>query len=188
MHAKRLVLVLTTVLVACAVAPGIASAAPWGLSKLRVGGSLGAEDYLYTAGNTVYATGKANAGSHYRFVVSDPSGAVRSTSDCAVVPSGGNVHRTYAVQPSDPASTVTAWQFQFQQYSNAGCTGSPARTSSLYFDVATAAAYADSALTTPKSFFTFSQTSYVSMLGVGKVKTSPTNTAASDWSVTWLLP
>ena len=186
MHCKRLVLVLTTVLFLCAAGPGIASGQTT-LSKLRLG-SLGAENYLYTAGNSVQATGTVDGGSYYRFVVSDPDGTVRGTSACDQARSNSKVHWTYVVQPSDPVSTGTAWRFQLQQFGSAGCGGSPIGSDSLYFDVAAATAYADSALTTPKGFFTVSQTSYVNVLGVGKVKKTANNTATSDWSVTWLLP
>jgi hypothetical protein len=89
MHIKRLVLVLATLVAAFAAGPNVASAATTNLSKLRVGSSLGAEDYLYTAGNAVYASGTAEAGSYYRFVVSDPSGAARSTSACAATAGNG---------------------------------------------------------------------------------------------------
>ena len=46
---KRLTLVLSVFVVALAVGPGIASAAT-SVSKLRLGSSLGAEDYLYKIG------------------------------------------------------------------------------------------------------------------------------------------
>jgi hypothetical protein len=186
MHCKRLALVLTTVVVLCAAGPSIASGATT-LSKLRLG-SLGAEDYLYTAGNSVQANGTVDGGSYYRFVVSDPDGTVHGTSACNQANSNGKARWTYVVQPSDPVSTGTAWQFQLQQFGSAGCGGSPTKSDSLYFDVAAATAYADSGLTTPKGFFTVSQTSYVNVLGVGKVKKNANNTVTSDWSITWLLP
>ncbi len=85
--AKRLVLVVVTLLLALAAAPGVASAGPGaGISKLRVGGALGAENYLYTAGDSVFASGSVDAGSYYRFVVTDPGAVAHSTSACAAAP------------------------------------------------------------------------------------------------------
>jgi hypothetical protein len=158
------------------------------ISKLRTGGALGVEDYLYTAGDTVYASGTVDVGTYYRFIVSDPSGTAHSTSACTAAPSTGAVNRTYVVQSSDPVSTTTAWRFQLQQFSVAGCGGAPAKTFSLYFDVARATAYANSGLTAAKGVFTAGQTAYVALMGVGKVKGSATNAAVTDWSTTWLLP
>jgi len=184
---RRLVLAVLTLLLAVAAAPGVASAA-MGVSKLRAGGPLGTENYLYTAGDSVFATGSVDAGSYYRFVVSDPSAVAHSTSTCAAAPANNAVSGSYVVQAGDPVSTSTAWRFQLQQFATAGCAGAPAKSASLYFDVVSATAYSGSSLVTPKAFFTVGQTAYVKLLGVGKVKASPTNAAVTDWSTAWLLP
>ena len=176
-------------MLALAATAGVASAGPGaGLSKLRLNGPLGAENYLYTAGDSVFATGSVDPGSYYRFVVTDPSAVAHSTSACAKAQASNAVGGSYAVQVGDAVSTSTAWRFQLQQFAAAGCGGAPAKTFSLYFDVASATAYSGSGLTTPKAVFTLGQSAYVKVLGVGKVKASATNTATIDWATTWLLP
>jgi hypothetical protein len=184
---RRLVLLVVTLLLALAAIPGVAFAGT-SISKLRVGGSLGAENYLYTAGDSVFASGTVDSGSYYRFVVSDPSGVARSTSACAAAPASNAVNGSYAVQAGDPVSTSTAWRFQLQQFAVAGCGGAPAKSLSLYFDVAAATAYSNSALAAPKPAYTVGQAAYVNVQGVGKVKASAANAAVTDWSSTWLLP
>ena len=184
---NRLLLVVVTLLIALAAAPGSAFAGMT-ISKLRTGGALGAEDYLYTAGDSVFASGSVDSGSYYRFVVTDPSGVAHSTSACAAAPASNAVSRSYAVQAGDPVSTSTAWRFQLQQFAVAGCAGAPAKSFSLYFDVARATAYSDSALTAAKPVYAAGQTAYVSLQGVGKVKGSAANASVSDWASTWLLP
>src|SRR2546423_190969 len=97
-------LLTAALLVVLAFAAVPASAAP-AMSQLRLGGSGGAENYMYTAGDTIYATGTAAVGRYYRFGVIVPGGSFQATSACAPVPVGGSVNNTYAIQPSDPVST-----------------------------------------------------------------------------------
>src|SRR5215211_1345398 len=169
---SRLVMILA-VLVAFATVPSIASAG-FSILKLRLGSTLGPENYLFTTGDTVYSSGKLDVGSHYRFVVSDSNAVVRSTSACTPSPSSGGVTGSFTVLSSSPLSNGTAWRYELQQFA-AGCAGSPAKTASLYFDVARATAYADSTLTTPKSAYSAGQVAYVSVQGMGRVKGSATN-------------
>ena len=183
---SRLVMILA-VLVAFATVPSMASAG-FSISKLRLGSTLGPENYLFTTGDTVYSSGKLDVGSHYRFVVSDSNAVVRSTSACTPSPSSGGVTGSFTVLSSSPLSNGTAWRYELQQFAAAGCAGSPAKTASLYFDVARATAYADSALTTPKSAYSAGQVAYVSVQGMGRVKGSATNPSGIDWSTSWLLP
>src|SRR5436190_22108369 len=88
-HAMRpwRVLALALVVFAASLAafPG-AALAGMTLAKLRLGSTTGPEDYLYTAGNAVSASGTLDAGSFYRFVVTDPSAVVRSTTPCKPTP------------------------------------------------------------------------------------------------------
>src|SRR5919202_1004171 len=182
----------STVALAIAFALGLghatASAQPT-VSRLRTGGASGAEGYLFTAGDTGYARGAADAGKYYRFVVTDPGGATRATSACRPSPKGnGGVSNSYVVAATDPVSTATAWRYQLQQFDAAGCAGSPSKTAQLYFGVAKASAYAGSSLTLPKSSFATGATAYVTVAGVTGVKTSPAAGPTADWSATWLLP
>src|SRR5215211_4492 len=122
---RRLVLILCALAVASAALPGVASAA-FNLGKLRLGSTLGPENYIYTAGDTIHATGSVEAKQFYRFVVSNPSGAAVATSACAPSPaSGRSVTNSFAVQSSSPVSTATAWRYQLQRFTGAGCPGSP---------------------------------------------------------------
>ena len=55
---------------------GSASATPgvFSLDRLRLGGSAGAENYTYTAGNVIFPDGGVDTGRYYRAVVTDPPG------------------------------------------------------------------------------------------------------------------
>src|SRR5919202_1630188 len=181
---------VSTVALAIAFALGLghatASAQPT-VSRLRTGGASGAEGYLFTAGDTGYARGAADAGKYYRFVVTDPGGATRATSACRPSPKGnGGVSNSYVVAATDPVSTATAWRYQLQQFDAAGCAGSPSKTAQLYFGVAKASAYAGSSLTLPKSSFATGATAYVTVAGLTGVKTSPAAGPTADWSA-WNL-
>ena len=161
--------------------------AGFSVSKLRLGGSAGLENYLYTAGDTVWAEGTVDAGKYYRFVVTDPAGTERASSACAPTAAGGKRGNGYAIKATDPASGSNAWRYQLKQFSGAGCTGSVS-TKQLYFDVVTASVYADSALTVPRSSYQAGASAYLKLFGVGKVKGSQANTSVSDWATTWMLP
>ena len=84
------------------------------------------------------------------------------------------------VAASDPVSTGTPWKYRLNQYSNASCSGTPAKSTVKNFYVAKATAYSDSGLTTTKSSFAAGQTAYVVVQGV------PTGLA--NWNTTWVLP
>ncbi len=165
----------------------------FGVKKLRLGSASGAEDYLYTAGNTVVEQGTVDRARYYRFNVYDASGSVRWTSSCRPSPANRTVTGSYTLQSSDPLSDATAWRFRLREFSNASsCNSSSggANDASLYFDVATAKSYASSALTNLQSAFGTSATGYVQVLGAGAVQSSATNTAqgVGSWRTTWLLP
>src|SRR4051812_31120373 len=86
----------------------VAAQAAMTVSKLRLGSVRGAENYLFTAGDQIVAQGIVDAGTHYRFVVTDPSGAVRATSACRLSPANGSVTNGYLLQSGDPVSASTA--------------------------------------------------------------------------------
>ena len=118
----------------------------------------------------------------------DSGGGVRSSSSCiqAFLKKGANF--SYAIHPTDPVTTTTAWRFRLEQWSSATCSGAPAKSSSLYFDIARASAFADAALSQPRQTFGATSSAYVTVAGAGRVKTTPTNTAQSDWQASWVLP
>ena len=178
---------VVTVLALLALGSGVAQAAT-SMSKLRVGSATGAENYLFAAGDHVVGKGSVTVGKHYRFVVSDPSGTVRATSACRPSPASGSVSNDYAVQSSDPVSTTTAWRDQLQEFNTADCSGAPAKTAQLYFDVARASSYSNASATLPKGVFGAATTAYVQVAGVGKVKASATNAQVTDWKTTWIAP
>src|SRR4051812_9423288 len=158
------------------------------VSKLRLGSTTGAENYLFAAGDHVVGQGSVDLGKHYRFVVSDAGGTVRATSACRPSPTKGSVSNDYAVQSGDPVSTTTAWRNQLQEFNSTDCSGAPLKSAQLYFDVARASAYSDASATLPKAVFGAATTAYVQVAGVGKVKTSASNGQVTDWKTTWVLP
>src|SRR5437763_8800478 len=185
----RFALALLALCVGGLVAGAPANAAPpFSLKKLHLGGSAGPEDYLFTRGNTVTGTGRVDASTYCRFVVTDPSAATRSTSLCRPASVGGSVSGSYALGAGDPLSGSNAWKFTLQEFNNSLCSGSPSKTGSLYFDVARTSAFADSGLTQPKSTFGSAGTAYLTVAGIGRVRSSISNSAQTDWSVRWLSP
>jgi hypothetical protein len=184
---RRSFVVFLALLVAAAVAPATASA-KFGLSKLRLGSSSGAENYIYTDGNAVFAQASVDRSSYYRFTVLDSGGSVRSSTGCIPSMLKKTANSTWAIQPTEPVTTTTGWRFKLEQWTNAACGGAPAKTDSLYFDIARASSFGDVAGTTPKQSFGVGETAYLDVAGVGVVKTTPTNSAQNDWSVTWVRP
>lgn len=170
-----------------AVAPANA-APPFSFKKLHLGTSAGPEDYLFTPGNTLTGTGRVDASTYYRFVVTDPSSATHSTSLCRPASVSGSVTGSYALGAADPLSGSSAWKFALQEFTNSLCSGPPSKSAALYFDVAGSSAYADSGLTQSQSVFGSSSTAYLTVAGVGRVKSSVSNSAQTDWSVKWLAP
>src|SRR3954468_12515449 len=164
------------------------AAPPFSLKKLHLGGSAGPEDYLLTRGNTVTGTGRVDASTYYRFVVTDPSATTRSTSLCRPASVSGSVSGSYALGAADPLSGSNAWKFTLQEFTNSLCSGSPSKSAALYFAVARASAFADSGLTQPKSTFGSAATAYLTVAGIGRVRSSISTSAQTDWSVAWLAP
>jgi large repetitive protein len=164
------------------------AAPPFSLKQLHLGTSAGPEDYLFTRGNSVTGTGRVDASTYYRFVVTDPSATTRSTSLCRPASLGGSVSGSYALGAADPLSGSNAWKFTLQEFTNSLCSGSPSKSAALYFDVARASTFADSGLTQPKSTFGSAATGYLTVAGIGRVKSSISNSAQTDVSVTWLAP
>jgi hypothetical protein len=160
----------------------------FGISTLRLGSASGPEDYLYTAGDVIFPRASVDANKYYRFVIKDSGGTQQGSVACTSTNSLSATNNTFTVQSDDPVSTGTSWSFTLQQFDNSSCSGTPAKTDSLYFDVARATSFEDTALTIPRSVFNASATAYVRVDGVGKVKDSSTNVAKSDWATTWLLP
>src|SRR5436305_7889216 len=97
-------------------APGALAA--FSVQKLRLSTKSGAEDYLYTAGNTVVEQATVNSGRYYRFDVYDPSAKVHLTTACRPAPGNGVVTGTYVVQSGDPLSNATAWRFRLREFKN----------------------------------------------------------------------
>ncbi len=188
----RLMVAVVFGLIACLALAPIAQA-KFSAKKLHVGTASGAEDYLYTAGNTIVEQASVDRGHYYRFDVYDPSGTVRLTSACRPAPHNGNVTTGYTLQSNDPLSASTAWRFRIREFastSNCSSATSAQHDASLYFDVATATSYGGSALTTARSVFGATATAYVQVTGAGAVRTSSANTAqgVGSWRTTWLLP
>src|SRR6266480_5105770 len=158
---------LFALLVIALIAALQASAAPaasgvFSLDRLRLGGSSGAEDYVFTAGNVIFPDGGADTGSYYKFVVTDGAATVRNPSfPCTPASSFSSADNTYAVQASDPTSTGTGWKYTLKQYATSTCSGGATKTASKTFYVARATVYADGALTTPKTGFGAGATAYV---------------------------
>jgi hypothetical protein len=79
-HWRIAVIVTGLVLVAGVVgssAPSSAATSTFSLDRLRIGGAAGAENYVFTAGDTVYPQGGVDPGSYYRFVVTDAASTIR---------------------------------------------------------------------------------------------------------------
>jgi hypothetical protein len=158
-----------------------AASGVFSLDRLRLGGSSGAEDYVFTAGNVIFPDGGADTGSYYKFVVTDSGGTVRNPGfPCTPASSFSSTDNTYLVQASDPASTGTGWMYTLKQYATSDCTGGATKSASKTFYVAQATVYADPALTTPKTAFAAGTTAYVTVTGV--------TPSLTGWSTTWLLP
>jgi hypothetical protein len=177
---------LFALLVIAIIAALQASAAPaasgvFSLDRLRLGGSTGAEDYVFTAGNVIFPDGGADTGSYYKFVVTDSAGTVRNPSfPCTPASGFSSADNTYALQASDPTSTGTGWKYTLKQYATSTCSAGATKTASKTFYVARATVYADGALTTPKTGFGAGTTAYVTVTGV--------TPSLTGWSTTWLLP
>ena len=174
---SRSLLAVLAALVALTALPQVAEAAPFGVQRLRQSTSSGAEDYIYTDGGVVFGQATVDSGSYYRFSVLDAGGAVRSQSNCTQALFKKRANFKYAIQPTDPVTTTTAWRFRVDEWNNLACSGSPAKTSSLYFDIARASSFADSALSTPRAVFAAGSSAYVKIAGLGRVRTSAATTA-----------
>jgi hypothetical protein len=185
---RRLLLALLAAAIVLSCLPQVAEAAPFGVQKLRQGGSTGPENYVYTDGGVVFGQATVDAGSYYRFTVLDSSGTTRSSSNCiqALFKKGANYK--YTIQPTDPVTTGNGWRFKVEEWNNLACSGAPVKTSSLYFTIARASTFADSALTTPRDIFSSGSSAYVTVAGLGRLKTSQAVSAQSDWQTTWVLP
>ena len=162
---------------------GGAQATPnvFSFDRLRLGGSAGPENYVYTVGNVIFPDAGVDPGTYYRFVVTDSSGGVRNPSfPCTAAAGFPIADNTYTVGQSDPPSAGSGWRYTLNQYGNPSCTGTPAKSTFKNLYVAKATAYADAGLTTEKSSFTAGETAYVAIQGV--------TPGVNDWSVTWLRP
>src|SRR4051794_24720523 len=134
---RRAAVVLPRILIVlCVLTGAMYAAAPgayaaFGLGKLFLDSKTGAEDYLFTAGNTVFAQGNIDAadptkapGRSYQFTFTDPSGAIRSASTCTPTGAVNNaaVWGSYTLSSSDPTSTATNWRVVLRQYTDSRCT------------------------------------------------------------------
>ena len=188
----RFGLALLLGLVLCLVAAPMAQA-KFGLKALHLGSNSGAQDYLFTAGNSVVEQAQVDRGRYYRFDVYDPSGTVHQSSACRPAPHNGSVNSSYRLQSGDPLSSATAWRFRVREFaSSSACTSAtaPVHDGSRYFDVAAATSYSSSSLSVGKTVFGATSAAYVQVAGAGRVTTSATNTAqgVGSWSTTWITP
>jgi len=158
------------------------------ISKLRHGSASGAEDYLYTSGNVIFPEAHVDSNMYYRFAVRDSSGVQRGSVPCTSTASFPSTNNTFTVQGDVPTSTGIAWSYTLDEFKNSSCSGTPQKSDTSYFDVAKATSFADSNLTTPRSVFNASATTYVRVDGVGKASDKGVNGSENDWSNTWLLP
>src|SRR5215212_11443444 len=147
-------LALLALLLLCLAIPSVAGAAV-SMTTLNLNSKTGAENYVFTAGNTIVAQGKVDAadqnhlGRSYRFVFTDPTGAVRGMTACTPAgAAGGAVSGSYTVQPSDPASTSATWKVLIRQYVDQGCATLEKASGALAYNVAGSTSWASSALTT----------------------------------------
>ena len=176
-------LVVLVALVAIVVtSPAPATPGVFSLDRLRLGSVTGPENYLYTAGNSIYPEGGIDAGAfYYKVVVTDTAGTVRNPAfPCTPSANFTTANNSYNVSPSDPVSNSVYWKFTLQQFANSSCTGTPAKSAFLQFDVAKLTSWADPALTTQKSVFAPGSSVYVTVAGM-----KPTQSNVSN---TWLLP
>src|SRR5215212_6510540 len=143
----RLLGLLAVVAIALTEGPAPAAIGVFSFDRLRLGSLSGPEDTVYTSSNAIVPDANADAGSYYRFVVTDPTGAVRNGSfPCTAAAQFGATDNTYTVSATDPTSTATPWKYTLNQYTTSNCTGAPAKSASKTFYVAAAIAFADSSL------------------------------------------
>ena len=148
--------------------------------------ATGAEDYVYTAGDQIDATGSVSNSKHYRWTVvrSDGTSQVGPCQATSGSTPGGSETETdsYTVSASDPASTATLYTYKLEEFSNADttCSSLTPNTASLQFAVAKPTSYSDSALTNPQSAFGAGVTAYLKVDGL-----TPNQ---ADWSTTWVPP
>src|SRR5215211_1811453 len=161
---------------------GIAPAAPgvFSFDRLRLGSASGPENSLFTSSDVVYPEGGVDSGAFCRLVVTAPGGAVRNSPLCRPAADFLTADNTYALAAADPTSTSTPWRYALEQYTTSACTGSPTKTASKSFFVASATAFSDPGLNTPKKAFRAGETAFVVLKGV--------KPGVSGWNVTWLLP
>jgi hypothetical protein len=150
------------------------------LDRLRLGGAGGTETYVFTAGNVIYPEGGVDTGRFYRFVVTDSGGVTRNTPVCRPESQFNSANNTYTIGANDPLSGSAGWRYTLNQYTSSTCTGSPSKTANKTFYVAQATAYADSALTVPRSTFRPGDTAYVVVRGA--------KVSSNNWSNSWVLP
>jgi large repetitive protein len=148
--------------------------------RLRLGGAGGTETYVFTAGNVIYPEGGVDTGRFYRFVVTDAGGVTRNTPVCRPESQFNSANNTYTIGANDPLSGSAGWRYTLNQYTSSTCTGAASKTANKTFYVAQATAYADSALTVPRSTFRAGETAFVLVRGL--------RPSSSNWSSTWILP
>src|ERR1051326_1069335 len=107
----------------------------FGIAKLHIGTSTGAEDYIFTAGDTVvveYTVDPRDSGHpnrSHRIIIKDGSGAVRNVPVC-IANTSGSLFYSYTIQPNDPPSTAADWTATLEQLLTADCSGAVEKTSS----------------------------------------------------------
>src|SRR4029453_2601600 len=141
------------------------------------------EDYIFERGNTVFANVTGVQGNRsYKLEVFDPANVSRHVTTSCVPGSAGSFSDSFQTFASDPLSTDAAheWAYVVPEWNSpTGCSGTLSDTT-VDFDLAQATAYADSALTTPRSAFAVGASSFVKVEGLFPAKNS--------WNVSWLPP
>src|SRR4029453_1173288 len=88
------------------------------VNTLRVGNSVGPEDYVFVAGNVVYAEGQVDSNKYYKWIVRDPSGNAVQTTTCPAIPTTGAVSNSYTIKSTDPVSNASLWTYELHQFSS----------------------------------------------------------------------
>ena len=164
------------------------------LPTLRLGTAAGPETYLFGAGQTIAASGTVDAAKYWKYVITDPSGAVYAQTACTGPASVNSTPAPLAwtVPAGAPVSTAAPWKAELQQHASVTCTDpslSGSNTASLFFNVVRATAYASTDPTTPRTAFRTGETAQVRVEGVGTGGAANTTaTSTNDFDVRWIKP
>src|SRR5437764_3277220 len=161
--------VLGTIVLSLACAQGAFAAANATMGPLLQGSSTGAEDYLYTAGNTIFtqATGfKPNP--EYRYEVVAPDGTtIKQASSCFANSSPQS--DSYTVSAGDAASGASGYRYRIVEFTgttrvaNCGTGTSGVVDDTKFFDVVVPTVDGTSAFSGNQTLFTTNGTAFVKL-------------------------